>query len=147
MTPDIGTLISFLTDTTCGEACWSARDDTCRCSCGGKNHGVLRTVDGDRPARTCRISGDIYTLRAVGREHELDAEADNLCRAVGPYRVDEVCEGLTYRYYWKATELHAPARPKPATKDQIKRWPELSAYRNLEPWEWAVLLWVKECKS
>ena len=41
-----------MTDATCGDACWAARSDVCRCSCDGKNHGITRTADGERPTRT-----------------------------------------------------------------------------------------------
>jgi len=28
--------------TACGPACWEAREEVCRCSCGGVNHGIHR---------------------------------------------------------------------------------------------------------
>lgn len=51
--------------TTCGEACWYAREDVCKCSCGGKNHGILKTKDGKKPERTKHSHGNLYKLVAV----------------------------------------------------------------------------------
>lgn len=50
------------TEATCGEDCWGAREDVCRCSCRGRNHGVLRSADGVRPSRTRRIKDRRYRL-------------------------------------------------------------------------------------
>lgn len=35
-------LEALYTEHTCGDACWHAHEDICRCSCGGRNHGCLR---------------------------------------------------------------------------------------------------------
>jgi hypothetical protein len=58
-------IMAVLTGSTCGEACWHAAEDVCRCSCGGKNHGILKN-GGERPERTCKIQGRFYRLGAVG---------------------------------------------------------------------------------
>ena len=55
----------YITGHTCGEACWHAREEVCRCSCGGKNHGILYTNDGKQPKRTRRIDGKFYELVAI----------------------------------------------------------------------------------
>lgn len=155
-------LVAFLSEATCGEACWEAREDVCRCSCGGKNHGCMRTPDGVRPNRNAKIDGTRYELKAVGGT-ELYDEARAINHAAGPYRVDPITysDGSKgqYTYTWSETQAHAPARLKPATKDQVARWPELAAYRENLPdvwrqanpekcWaEWPglpYLLWVKQ---
>ena len=141
--PQFSLVEAILTQSTCGEACWHAIEDVCRCSCGGKNHGCLRSEHGERPARTSKIDGEFYTLKAVGLNGELYDSAKQINEANGPYKVVEVSETLTYRYFYHETDKHAPARIKPATKDQIAKWPELAAYRNVEPWNRVVLLWVK----
>ena len=41
---------SMITGHTCGDACWHARDIECRCSCGGRNHGIMAR-GGDQPER------------------------------------------------------------------------------------------------
>jgi hypothetical protein len=154
-------LVAFLTEATCGEACWTAREDICRCSCGGKNHGCMRTAEGVRPTRTAKIDGSRYELKAVG-DRELYREAEAINKANGPRSVDHVRqEGKivhTYTYHWHETDAGAPARLKSATKDQVAKWPELSAYRDNLPEVWAkanpnecwaawpglpYLLWVK----
>ncbi len=56
---------AMTTGATCGEACWCAREDICRCSCGGKNHGIMRTPDGVKPERTSHKHGKVYKLVCV----------------------------------------------------------------------------------
>ena len=58
-------ILNILTEATCGDGCWHAREDVCRCSCGGRNHGILLSADGVRPQRTARIGGDLYELAAI----------------------------------------------------------------------------------
>ena len=135
--------MAILTDQTCGEACWHAREDICRCSCGGKNHGCLRSEDGVQPARTSKIDGILYTLKAVGLNRELYDTARQINRSGGPKSTSKVSDTLTYTYYWDDHDIGAPARIKPATKSQIERWPELSAYREHNPGEIVYLLFVK----
>jgi hypothetical protein len=150
-------LISMLTEQTCGEACWHAREDICRCSCGGKNHGCLRTEDGVQPARTSKIDGHLYELKATGKDRECTDLWDTANR-INLFMPDGItkrysriekpitCQDgqiLQYTYTWKETESGAPARVKYASKSQIERWPELASYRNLERWESAMLLWVR----
>ena len=122
-------LIAFLSEATCGEACWQAREDICRCSCGGKNHGCMRTADGSRPVRTSRIDGYMYELKAVGVEG-LHFEAMEICKA---YRFGLVQDSDCV-YEAAPTWPKAPARLKTATDIQISRWPELTAYREGPSW-------------
>ena len=56
-------------DATCGEACWHAREDVCRCSCSGKNHGILKRDGQEQPARTRRIGHTRLKLVAVFPTH------------------------------------------------------------------------------
>ena len=75
-----------LTGATCGENCWEAVEDVCRCSCGGANHGVLRGA-GTRPERTAKIDGYRYRLIAVASgsdTRDLDAQAEAINAAAGP---------------------------------------------------------------
>lgn len=135
-------IAAFLTEATCGEACWSAAEDVCRCSCGGKNHGCMRTEDGTRPNRTAKIDGHRYTMIAVGYRDLYEA-AEKINKAAGYKHVDVVSPTLTYHYIWSETDKGAPCRMKPASKDQIAKWPELAAYRNADAWETVYLLWQK----
>jgi hypothetical protein len=143
-------IAAFLTEATCGEACWHAREDVCRCSCGGKNHGCLRTADGSRPNRTAKIDGYRYELRAVGTYSEMHGEASSVNDNAPKRRIG------SYEYGWDAAEKGAPARVKSATQSQFDKWPELKASRDT--WNdaksksecyaqycnlWPYLLWVK----
>ena len=65
MTQPISAFEVILTDATCGEACWRAREDVCRCSCGGANHGIQRSGEGEQPTRTRRVKGERYELAAI----------------------------------------------------------------------------------
>ncbi len=115
-------LVAFLTNATCGEACWHAKEEICRCKCGGKNHGCLRTADGVRPQRTCKIDGKHYVLRGVG----------DACKAARAINDAHPHPHSTPKYvcHWHDTERGAPARVKPATKQQFETWPELAAARD-----------------
>ena len=131
-------LAAIQTESTCGEACWSARDDVCRCSCGGRNHGVLRGSDSSRPDRTSKIAGYVYRLEAVGKYSEIWRQAYDLC-LLAPKR-----QHHGYSYSWWPTEDGAPARCQSAGKGRIARWPELTAYRNDRVLAYnTYLLWVR----
>ena len=123
---------AILTSTTCGEGCWYARETTCRCSCGGKNHGCLLEDGAERPARTSKIHGVLYTLAAIGHYSELAKEADRLLREIGPR---DVVHG--YKYYWRPTDPGSPVYLKCATKAQLGAWKELAGVKNH-----AYLLWM-----
>lgn len=113
----------ILTGHTCGEACWRAEEDICRCSCGGKNHGCLRTTNGARPERTCRIKKHIYKLIAVGDAGNLEHTAQQINQAAG----------ITFLYAHTSQDRdcdNVPAKMKCASKSQINAWPELSAWRG-----------------
>ena len=131
-----------LTNATCGDACWYAREDICRCSCGGKNHACLRGERGNRPERTRKLNGYMYQLAAV--------EAPGAsCIAVGeaPLRdlkrhimTGVMAEGLWERYKFDSTPGY-PVKIKTASESEIKRWPELAAFRD-GPWRPATV-WVR----
>ena len=55
---------ALLTGSTCGDLCWHAREETCRCSCAGRNHGILKR-GGAQPNRTAKIGGEFFELVAV----------------------------------------------------------------------------------
>lgn len=143
------------TEATCGEACWSALEDTCRCSCGGKNHGVLKTVDGIRPIRNCKIDGVRYQLKAIGKYSDIHKQSEELCQQAGPYKIDTYTvlndkneyETRDYKYYYGSTDKGSPARVKCASKLQIQNWIELGYFKSLDQYElyhnMPYLLWVK----
>jgi len=124
-------LVAFFSEHTCGEACWEAREDFCRCSCAGKNHGCMRDANGIRPERTAKIDGVRYVLKATCNNQRDDqsqaARSDvydqclALCNQEKPGR---------YRS-WDTNVRNAPARIRHASKSQLAAWPELASYRAL----------------
>ena len=54
----------IMSEATCGEACWQAREDVCRCCCNGANHGCDRKTS-ERPERTRRKGAHRYKLMAI----------------------------------------------------------------------------------
>lgn len=145
-------IAAFLTNATCGEACWHACEDVCRCSCGGRNHGCLRRENGQRPERTAKIDGHRYKLAGVGRSEVIYPDAGKINAAAGVR-----CKDSYYSYSWRETDHGAPARVRKATQSQIDNWPELAAAREelaallASPhrtprriWDaWPYLLWAK----
>lgn len=163
-TADRRTVIAIMTSQTCGEACWHAREEVCRCSCGGKNHGCL-SHGGQRPERTSRIDGHLYKLQAVGLRSDIYGEAERINREAGFSYVQKPhlvigCTGVykwtqadidTARaegkevwfsqYYgtWRETDCGAPARIKNPTGSQ-RNWQELSGWKDNRD---VALLWVR----
>lgn len=157
-------IISILTSQTCGEPCWHAREEICRCSCGGKNHGCL-THGGERPERHAKIDGIPYKLAGVGPSQSLRADADKINCEAGYRSVDRACvviDGIgsgqktadeialarsqgkevwwqQYRYQWRETDSHAPARVKYPSASQ-RKWTELAAFADDHN---VALLWVR----
>ena len=143
-------VLGLLTGHTCGEACWWAKEDVCRCKCGGVNHGILKGADGvERPARTRRVERDWFVLEAVIPGHR---DAMDYVNA----RYDEIGERRPASYaikqQWHAAPKWAICSP---TKAQLAKWPELASHkgwdtlqpgeclamkRGLEP----LLIWRKE---
>lgn len=57
--------LTALMGRTCGEACWLARQEVCRCACGGQNHGCKLVNGAPLPGRTKRVKEVRYRLAAV----------------------------------------------------------------------------------
>lgn len=137
-----GLLQSFWSDITCGAACWEAREDVCRCSCGGKNHGIHRR--GGTAERTAKIDGLRYTLLGVGTHRDLleDAEKINGEIVVSKYWDYSYRSFKVHRYDEK--ERGAAARLKYATDAQIEKWAELAAFKGKDRYHSdAALLWAR----
>lgn len=131
----------YITERTCGQGCWHAKEDVCHCSCGGKNHGCLRNSDGYAPVRTSKLDGILYELKAISIYNgDLEREADKLNVQAG--LTESAC---TSRDPWNKK---APAKVRKASASQIKAWPELSAWRGKTESELyfegaPYLLWLK----
>lgn len=156
-------LVAFFSEHTCGEACWEAREDVCRCSCFGKNHGCMRDASGARPERTAKIDGMRYVLKAtcVAGAPEYRSDPATSAARSDVYaeckRLNDAFGGRRFAS-WDTNVRHAPARIRNASKDQLARWPELASYREnifaikdsghycmndiIEAWP--QLLWVRE---
>lgn len=146
-------VMAILSAQTCGEACWHAREDVCRCSCGGRNHGCL-THGGATPERTSKIDGAMYRLKSVGVYADIVRDACEINRLAG---YSSVCKPQVviggqgkdwseadvetarasgqevwwsqYKYTWRTTDSGAPARLKSATASQMK-WTELTGWKD-----------------
>lgn len=108
-------MIAFtLSGHTCGDACWHARELVCRCSCGGKNHGIL-LAGGSKPERTSKKDQRVYRLCAVaGDYHE----------AVATEREEMKAFPDAWLYQWPARL--APVIMRTASDAQAN-WPEVKA--------------------
>ena len=73
-----------ISDASCNEACWYAKEDICRCSCAGTNHGLLLRSGTIRPARQKKFQGIRYTLEAIvigyGEAHRIARETYGVWR-------------------------------------------------------------------
>lgn len=125
-------LESITTETTCSDACWYAREDVCRCSCGGANHGCLNVAGREQPARTCRIKGVRYVLTAIGTYSEISKQRYAIEREA--YRAAD---------YWRQPEA---AVMKRATAAQTAGWSEINTI-TARDWKRPYLLWVREAQS
>jgi hypothetical protein len=143
---------ALITEQTCGDACWHAREDICHCSCGGRNHGCLRTDDGQQPVRTRKLKGGMYQLAAV-QVYDSDDNHDTSHKIYQLER-DLINKGMTDKLwthgdiYWaegyRMEQL--PTFVKTASESEVNRWPELSAWRNVpfsDVWNRPVVLWLR----
>jgi len=133
--------LTTLTGATCGYICWYAREDVCRCSCGGERHGVLRDGTGDQPRREAKIQGRRYVLAAVSQGYIspvsewLRAEREAIREKYG------VTYGNpNYRFIPDSLIVQ-----RAATVQQSEKWPEAAPYggnsgRMMRPY----LGWVRE---
>ena len=145
-------LAAILTGQTCGEACWEAREDVCRCSCGGVNHGVLRDATGGvRPVRTRKINGHFYALARV-EPHGGSASVVTMRPMEDLAKTIEraVLAAGVYKYWQLArsdTPIVYPCFLKTVSYAEVQRWPELAAWRQgLQPTDHSgfrpLVLWV-----
>lgn len=131
--------MAILTGSTCGDACWHAREDICRCSCAGKNHGIL-TVGGTQPVRNSKVQGEFFELVAVipGRmENECWHDAFERTNAEIKKIVDERFPGVdSYAYgAYREGKIYPVIDRKPSAT-QLK-WPEVVAVPNAYRLVWA----------
>ena len=125
---------------TCGEDCWNAVCEDCKCSCGGVNHGIYKRT-GKRPDRTCREGAQRYKLAAVVHF----AGCDLFKRSVEQYMTRIALAGpLRYMSKWgsELEELETPVpvhegyplKLKCCSPSQLK-WPEFQ--NAVTPTSWS----------
>ena len=135
-------IIALVTGSTCGDNCWSAREEICRCSCGGANHGCVEVdSDGTRPQRTCRIQRHVYRLIATGTYSHLEG----LLRRVFQHCRDNDIATHSYSHSDYRYVSETVAIRKAGTRQQVESWPELAAAKdvpfNRSPRD---LLWLRD---
>ena len=118
--PTTSDLIAILTEATCGEACWTAVHDVCRCSCGGANHGIRQR--GGEAERTCKVGSNRYRLIAVMTEAERPYTVAR--ELIMERQADQSPLNLALRSRWGPPNVIAV---EPATRAQEK-WPELAVH-------------------
>lgn len=146
-----GAVFAVLTSQTCGENCWHAREEICRCSCGGANHGCLTHAGASRPDRTSKLDGHLYRLKAVGYYADIRLTACDGNKAAGYRHVEKPIfyggdgEFIQYKYTWSETDCGAPYRVKFPTDSQ-RKWAELTGWKDGERFEYGkriALLWER----
>ncbi len=131
--------MAILTSSTCGDGCWHAREDVCRCSCAGKNHGIL-TQGGTAPVRNSKVKGEFFELVAVipGRgEGECWHDAFERTRTETARLIAErfpEVDSYAYGAYRQGNVFPVIDRKPSAT--QLK-WPEVAAIPNAYRLIWA----------
>ena len=130
---------AILTGSTCGDACWHAREEICRCSCGGVNHGILNQ-GGERPQRTCKIKGHFYELVAVipGRgDGEAWINAFDRVRMETNRIIDERFPNLDHYSYGQFRPGDILPVVDRKISDSQAKWPEVQAVPNAYRLVWA----------
>lgn len=139
-------------DFTCNEACWSAREDACSCSCGGANHGILRPghanyVEGADPKRNSKIKGHRYILAGVGRYYETTRTAREIeMRFIATFS-DQGKFAWTARMDDERKNGEA-AIVRKSSESEAARWPELQPFMAARPaerrWDRPHLVWIRQ---
>ncbi len=113
---------------TCNSACWLAQEVTCRCMCGGRNHGVM-TRGGAQPGRFRQRQAIPYRLESIHDSlNDVMASLGRLYDAhPGPYRGQS-------------------AFMEKASGHQLK-WPEMENFLLSARLNLAYLLWIRDDKE
>lgn len=126
-------LLAILTDATCGATCWYAKEDTCRCSCGGKNHGALLDPDNPQPERIVTMGGTRYKLEAVGFSQDIYKISRRVLAEYGWAKIHKditYVDGGAYHYAWQDTDKGSPVRVVYYRDDLHSKWPEVQLYKQ-----------------
>ena len=126
-------LINIFSEITCGAGCWSAQEDVCKCSCGGKNHGL--TLKGGCADKIVKIDGLRYKLFEVGAYNHLYLK----CRDLLHDSKKSLSYNGAYWYRFSHSDKNSPFRLKPISENQ-KKWAECS---HLETIRFPYAIWQK----
>lgn len=139
-------ILATLTGATCGAGCWEAREEVCRCSCGGKNHGIALDPNNPTPQRTAKIDGRMYRLEAVGKYNEINKLGHNFALTLGwktiKYDMLVPSTGRPYHYGYYPNDTGSPVLVKTAAAHQ-REWPEVKRMEIPSPMT-PYILWVLE---
>jgi hypothetical protein len=103
---------------TCGDHCWFAREDECKCSCGGKNHGICRAEGSKRPDRTRKLDGAMFVMAEIGNYDALRHMANAENRKDGIFNANG----------WKFGGSPRPRYEVRGASPSQRKWPELAAF-------------------
>lgn len=113
---------------TCNMACWTAKEDTCHCMCGGANHGIMRN-GGEQPGRFCQRKGKAYELAAIEARW---LEANKLRSQLSKdYNATHTLPWWTESAFMQTARGH------------ILKWPEVQNFLAAGHRE-ALLVWVRK---
>lgn len=119
----------------CGPQCWEAKDDVCRCSCGGRNHGIRRNnAPGcEHLKRQLVYDGYIFELANVSEPHDMGYGHFSPSRFDDEAMAANTAAGIQF-YYAHTARKHYGYFPvaivRVATDSQIAKWPELANWRG-----------------
>jgi len=123
---------------TCGENCWMAKEHDCKCSCGGKNHGIWK--NGKTPIqRTSKIHGYLYKFVGFGTHSEISNLQMELLEKYGIARCYDYYKEGNYSHQSYKDQFRCrgdkdyygfPLVSKNATINQCQKWFELESYKD-----------------
>ena len=131
-------MIGYLTGSTCGDMCWHAREEICRCSCGGANHGILNR-GGCAPKRTCKIDGEFYELAGITASAEGECPAEYYERHDAEVRavMEERFPALDTWAYGAFRQASTPPVVDRKISATQAKWPEVAAIKNARRLIWS----------
>ncbi len=122
-----------LTTTTCAANCWLAKEDVCRCMCGGANHGALLIDGTEQPTRTMSRQGRRFELVALhGNWLDANRDRDNTSKA---FNEEHNLQWFNGHNTESALMMHV-------SKSQ-RKWPEVRNFLAEESNLDAYLVWRK----
>lgn len=120
-------MFAVKTNATCNMACWFAKEDQCRCSCAGENHGLLLNEGNEQPIRKKRSNNRIYELSGVVLGNR---NAREYAREQYQKDGNDGWLNTSHNYYDSVGDYHVEQ-----AKMRHLEWPELATFNNMEDWK------------